>query len=130
MPKLRRSASDPLPQSISNGCGCSVPAGGFEEIRFPANLDGALEDFYFDEGLRQSEDVECWLRIAIQTHWLLRAFQALTLYRVNSGRAISQLAQTVGVLEKVKDTRASSKRSLSAKTWLEPTISGMQPEEQ
>ena len=44
------------------------------------------ETHYFDEALRQSEDIECWIRIALSTGWKLEGIpQALTLYRFNEG---------------------------------------------
>jgi len=41
---------------------------------------------YFDPEFRQSEDVELWLRIALNTNWKFEGIkQALTYYRINSG---------------------------------------------
>ncbi|MDO7642599.1 glycosyltransferase family A protein [Reinekea sp.] len=40
---------------------------------------------YFDETMRQSEDVEFWLRIALTTHWTFGGIaKPLTFYRVNA----------------------------------------------
>jgi glycosyltransferase involved in cell wall biosynthesis len=40
---------------------------------------------WFDESFRQSEDIECWTRIAATTHWRLALVPAeLTDYRVNT----------------------------------------------
>jgi hypothetical protein len=50
----------------------SAPAGG-KRLRF------------FDESLRQSEDVECWTRIALTSRWEFEGVPGeLTSYRVNS----------------------------------------------
>lgn len=70
---------------IGNGSAAVFRRKVFEGIKFLDNLYGSTEDFYFDENFRESEDVECWLRIAIQTNWKIEGIpQALTLYRVNS----------------------------------------------
>lgn len=70
---------------ISNGSTPMFRREVFEAIKFQDNLYGTVEDFYFDEQLYCSEDVECWLRIAIQTEWQMEGIpQILTLYRVNS----------------------------------------------
>lgn len=43
-------------------------------------------DWYFDETFRQSEDIECWLRIALTTEWRFEGIEGdLTQYRVNAG---------------------------------------------
>ncbi|KIN60372.1 Glucosyltransferase [Sulfitobacter noctilucae] len=43
-------------------------------------------DWYFDETFRQSEDIECWLRIALTTEWTFEGIEGeLTQYRVNAG---------------------------------------------
>lgn len=43
-------------------------------------------DWYFDETFRQSEDIECWLRIALTTDWEFAGVDGLlTRYRIASG---------------------------------------------
>lgn len=70
---------------ISNG---SVPVFRrevLEAIKFHDNLNKQPEDNYFDEHFHQSEDIECWVRISLQTQWQIEGIpEALTLYRVNS----------------------------------------------
>ncbi len=40
---------------------------------------------YFDESLRQSEDVDCWLRLALSTQWEIEGLaDALCYYRINN----------------------------------------------
>lgn len=40
---------------------------------------------YFDPNFRQSEDIECWLRLALNTDWQFGGIkEALTFYRVNT----------------------------------------------
>jgi glycosyltransferase involved in cell wall biosynthesis len=71
---------------ISNGSSVVIRRDVLREIKFQENLYGEVEDFYFDDRFRQSEDIECWLRIALQTNWKIEGIaEALTLYRVNMG---------------------------------------------
>jgi glycosyltransferase involved in cell wall biosynthesis len=86
MPKLTNITPEYLfcRNPISNGSAVVIRQAVFEQIRFTANLYGETEDFYFDDTYRQSEDIECWLRIALQTDWQIEGIpDALTLYRVN-----------------------------------------------
>ena len=86
MPKL----TDITPQHllcrnpIGNGSAPVIRAEVLAEISFLDDRHGQLEKHYFDEDFRQSEDIECWFRIASQTLWQIEGInQALTLYRVN-----------------------------------------------
>jgi glycosyltransferase involved in cell wall biosynthesis len=70
---------------ISNGSAPIIRKQVLEEIRFWNEVNGELEDCYFDPNLLRSEDIECWLRIAIQTPWKIEGIpEALTYYRLNS----------------------------------------------
>jgi glycosyltransferase involved in cell wall biosynthesis len=70
---------------ISNGSVPVIRREVLEAIKFPDDIQGQLEDNYFDEHFHQSEDIECWIRIVLQTSWRVEGIpQALTLYRVNS----------------------------------------------
>ena len=43
-------------------------------------------NWYFDETFRQSEDIECWMRIALSTDWVFEGVTGLlTHYRINAG---------------------------------------------
>ncbi|MEI4488009.1 glycosyltransferase family A protein [Frigidibacter sp. MR17.14] len=43
-------------------------------------------DWWFDENFRQSEDIECWLRLALTTDWRIEGVPgALTQYRITGG---------------------------------------------
>jgi glycosyltransferase involved in cell wall biosynthesis len=80
---------------IGNGSAPVIRRQVFDAIKFQANLYGNEEDFYFDDTFRQSEDIECWLRIALQTKWKFEGIpEALTLYRVNdSGLSANMMNQ-------------------------------------
>jgi glycosyltransferase involved in cell wall biosynthesis len=72
---------------IGNGSVPVIRRSVLDQIRFSARLDQGEEDCYFnpDKRLHPSEDVECWLRIALSTEWAIEGIpDALTLYRVNS----------------------------------------------
>ena len=86
MPKLQDITPSHLlcRNPIGNGSAPVIRKEVFEMIAFEANLHGEVETFYFDEHFRQSEDIECWLRIAAETPWKIAGIaEALTLYRVN-----------------------------------------------
>lgn len=71
---------------ISNGSCVVLRREVLDGIRFEANLYGTTESYWFDDSFRQSEDIECWLRIALQTEWRIEGIaEPLTLYRVSSG---------------------------------------------
>jgi len=62
---------------------------------------------YFDETFRQSEDIECWTRIALTTSWTFEGIPGeLTYYRVNEGglsaNVIRQFEAWLRVRDKVR----------------------------
>lgn len=87
---------------IGNGSAAVFRREVFEAIKFQDNLHGSSENFYFDESLRQAEDIECWIRLVIQTKWQIEGIpEALTLYRQNSGGLTSNLLKQSEALETV-----------------------------
>lgn len=104
MPKLKGiTVSDLFKGSpIGNGSAAVIRREVLEAIKFQDNLYGTVEDFYFDEHFRRAEDIECWLRIAIQTDWQIEGLsEALTLYRVNSGGLSANLFKQFEACEQV-----------------------------
>jgi glycosyltransferase involved in cell wall biosynthesis len=92
---------------ISNGSCVVLRREVLDGIRFREDLYGTPEDYWFDDRFRQSEDIECWLRIAVQTPFVIEGIpEALTLYRVNSGGLSAdvekQYASWCRVLEKAE----------------------------
>lgn len=69
---------------IGNGSVPMITRSVFDQIAFK---NAGLEHIqYFDESLRQSEDIDCWVRIALQTETEFHYIdQPLTFYRLNSG---------------------------------------------
>lgn len=72
---------------ISNGSCVVIRRTVLDDIRYETTNDGEAESAWFDDTFRQSEDLECWLRIALQTQWRIEGIgEPLTLYRLsNSG---------------------------------------------
>lgn len=93
---------------VGNGSTPVIRREVLEAIAFPDNLYGTVEDCYFDERLHHIEDIECWLRIAIQTHWQIEGIpEALTLYRVSSEGASTNMTRQFESLEKVLEKTRS-----------------------
>lgn len=71
---------------IGNGSAPVIRRELLEEIKI-SRWDGSqLRYFWFDERLRQSEDIEFWLRVALNTSWTFEGLaEPLTFYRVNAG---------------------------------------------
>ncbi len=77
---------------IGNGSAPVIRRAVLDEIAFEASLHGAPEPCYFDETFRQSEDIECWIRIALTCDWRIEGIpEALTRYRLNAGGLSAQL---------------------------------------
>jgi len=71
-----------LRNPIGNGSAPVIRKEALQQIAF-RDKNGRLN--YFDESLRQSEDIECWVRIITTTHWDFYGIKKnLTYYRVNS----------------------------------------------
>ncbi|MGJ8609488.1 MAG: glycosyltransferase family 2 protein [Octadecabacter sp.] len=69
---------------IGNGSSAVIRREVFVEIAYRPKSE-RVRDWYFDETFRQSEDIECWLRIALTTDWDFEGVDGLlTRYRINS----------------------------------------------
>lgn len=102
---------------ISNGSCVVIRKAVLDEIRFQDNLYGAVEDFYFDDSFRQSEDIECWVRIALQTTWKIEGIpEALTLYRVNMGGLSANTLNQYAAWERIV-VKAQASHPDFVKTW-------------
>jgi glycosyltransferase involved in cell wall biosynthesis len=70
---------------IGNGSAPVIRKAVFDAIAYRPEFENG-RDWYFDETFRQSEDIECWTRIALTTAWLFEGVTGdLTKYRINSG---------------------------------------------
>lgn len=64
----------------------------FDAIQFDSPFEADTSYFNPDRRLHPSEDVECWVRIALTTPWQIAGIpEALTLYRVNSDGCSAKL---------------------------------------
>jgi glycosyltransferase involved in cell wall biosynthesis len=91
---------------VGNGSAAVIRRKVFEDICFQDDVHGVIEDYYFDERLRfpnaDATDLECWLRISIQTAWKHEGIpETLTLYRVNSTGLSANALSQLEALEKV-----------------------------
>lgn len=66
---------------VGNGSAPVIRAATLRDIAYrPA---GQSRDWFFDENMRQSEDIECWVRIALTTRWGFGGIaEPLTRYRI------------------------------------------------
>ena len=87
MPQLTDiSASDLLCRNpVGNGSAPVLRRETLCDIRYQGLNKSHPHSCYFDENFRQSEDIECWLRIVATTHWKMEGLPApLTYYRLNN----------------------------------------------
>lgn len=90
---------------VGNGSAPVIRAATLKEIAYrPA---GESRDWFFDETLRQSEDIECWIRIALTTKWGFGGLaDSLTRYRIIAGglsaNLDTQFATWMAMAEKVR----------------------------
>lgn len=69
---------------VGNGSAAVIRRSLLDEIGYFGIKEDKYRTMYFNENLRQSEDIELWTRIAISTHWHFEGIaEPLTFYRVN-----------------------------------------------
>ncbi|NJR40477.1 MAG: glycosyltransferase family 2 protein [Leptolyngbyaceae cyanobacterium CSU_1_4] len=104
MPRLRNITAPYLMcrNPIGNGSAPMIRREVFEAIAYTGDRYGVIEQFYFDDSFRQSEDIECWIRIVIQTGWKIEGIsEAMTLYRVNAGGLSANILKQLESWEQV-----------------------------
>jgi glycosyltransferase involved in cell wall biosynthesis len=93
---------------IGNGSVPVIRREVFEQMRLPIKPDGGGGYYYFDEQLKNMEDVECWLRICLKSDYETEGIpEALTLYRVNLQGASTNVSEHLESLEKVLEKTRS-----------------------
>ena len=71
---------------VGNGSAPVIRRSALQGIESLDDRYGQPEAVYFDPDFKQSEDIECWVRIAARTAWRFEGIdKPLTLYRLNSG---------------------------------------------
>jgi len=105
-PKLRSVSPQDifLRNPVGNGSSPVIRRSVFEDIAFLNQERDELD--YFDGDFRQSEDIECWCRIALTTDWGFEGIRgAHTRYRINesglSANVVTQFATWSRVKERV-----------------------------
>ena len=99
---------------VGNGSAPVVRKEVFEQIGVMENIHGVDELHYFDDSFRQSEDIECWIRIAATTSWQFEGLSdPLTLYRINSASLSANIPKQLASWEKVMDKL----KSYSPELW-------------
>ena len=69
---------------VGNGSTPLLRRTALDAIAHPHPTGKHAHTCWFDEELRQSTDIECWLRLSLQTDWKIEGIdEALTGYRIN-----------------------------------------------
>jgi len=106
MPKLTGITPEHLlcRNPVGNGSAPVIRRETFQDIAVEDNLYGDTEDYFFDDRFRQSEDIECWIRIAALTDWDIEGLsEPLTVYRLNSGSLSANVPKQLATWEAVID---------------------------
>ena len=87
---------------IGNGSAPVIRSEVFNEIAQVNTQRKELD--YFNESLRQSEDIECWCRIALTTDWKFEGIEgAYTRYRINENGLSANVIKQFESWSKVND---------------------------
>ncbi len=98
---------------VGNGSAPVVRRAVFNEIEGPYCADGSAG--WFDEHFRQSEDIECWMRIALDTRWAFEGVdQILTDYRINSGGLSANIVRQFETWSRMRDRVARNHPDFAA----------------
>jgi len=95
---------------VGNGSAPVLRASLLREMGVVKQVNGLRRRCYFDESLRQSEDVEFWLRIALSSTWKIAGIKdALTYYRVNdSGLSANTEKQLLAWHQGIENNRSGN----------------------
>ncbi len=86
---------------IGNGSAPVMRRAVLDEISYRPPSETA-RNWYFDETFRQSEDIECWLRVALTTDWQFAGIPGLlTQYRINAGGLSSATNRQLAAWERM-----------------------------
>ncbi len=89
---------------VGNGSAPVIRMAALRDIEVTLTRYGQPEAEYFDADFRQSEDIECWTRIAATTSWRFEGIgDALTLYRLNSGGLSASISKQLASWEAFYD---------------------------
>tara|TARA_A100001391_G_scaffold93375_3_gene61939 strand:+ start:19945 stop:20991 length:1047 start_codon:yes stop_codon:yes gene_type:complete len=89
---------------VGNGSAPVLRRETLQDVRFLGERGGESVYCYFDEDFRQSEDIECWLRIAATTSWQIEGIpEPLTVCRINEGGVSGKLHRQFASWEKMME---------------------------
>jgi glycosyltransferase involved in cell wall biosynthesis len=86
-PKLKKITTQHIfcRNPVGNGSSPVIRRSFLSEISFFGEKRDKYRRMYFNENLRQSEDIELWTRIALTTNWAFEGIrEPLTYYRINN----------------------------------------------
>lgn len=104
-PKLRNvSAADIFKRNpIGNGSAAVVRREAFDCISYRPMFE-TERDWWFDESLRQSEDIDAWMRFALASDWKIEGIDGLlTRYRVQANGLSANLAKQYETWKRMRD---------------------------
>ncbi|KJZ17651.1 glycosyltransferase family 2 protein [Loktanella sp. S4079] len=100
---------------IGNGSTAVIRREVFEDIGYSPPHE-TVRDWYFDETFRQSEDIECWMRIMLTTSWRMEGVPGLlTRYRINGEGLSAGTESQLEAWEKMVDKLTPMAPELFAK---------------
>jgi len=100
---------------IGNGSAPVIRKTVFDSIAYRPAAE-TKRDWYFDETFRQSEDIECWMRIALKTNWVFEGIPGdLTHYRISPGGLSAATEEQLASWERMVDKLAQQSPKFFAK---------------
>ena len=87
---------------VGNGSAPVIRREALNAIKYQPKDHKENYSCYFDEHFRQSEDIECWLRIVATSDWKMEGLpEPLTYYRLNHGGLSSNLTKQLNSWEQM-----------------------------
>lgn len=81
-------------------------------------INDQIRTCYFDENMRQSEDIECWLRLALSTGCQFEGIdKPLTFYRVNTGGLSANLDKQLAAWQFAVEKNRSAHKEFFAQWY-------------
>ncbi|MBD1851951.1 glycosyltransferase family A protein [Leptolyngbya sp. FACHB-711] len=109
---------------IGNGSVPVIRRSTLEDIKYTLNQGETEQTCFFnpDRSIHPSEDVECWMRIALTTSWKIAGISdALTLYRVNSRGFSANLEKKLASWERMLEAVEQYAPDACQK-WMRPAM--------
>lgn len=89
---------------VGNGSAPVMRREALDDLAFEIEAAEGARVCWFDESFRQSEDIECWTRLAATTRWRLDGIaRPLTLYRVNNTGLSANIDKQLATWRRFRD---------------------------